>query len=118
MNNPIRSVNGRACKCPSTYEWTQEDLSNKDAGRTEDGLMHKNRIRSADSFSLSWVYLTTAELETILDIFSPEYIEVEHLNPRYGGYVTKTFYVGNRSAPLYNAELDKWTNVSFNIIER
>lgn len=118
MNNPIRTVNGYACKCPSAYEWTQEDLSNSDAGRTEDGLMHKNFIRTADKISLSWAYLTTAEVKTILNLFSPEYIEVEHLNPKTGGYVTKTFYVGNRSVPLYNAELDRWTNVSFGIIER
>ena len=48
MTNPIRSVDGRVCKCPSTYEWTQEDLSNSEAGRTEDGLMHKNFIRSVN----------------------------------------------------------------------
>ncbi|MGN0562388.1 MAG: DUF6711 family protein [Candidatus Fimenecus sp.] len=118
MANPIRSVDGRVCKCPSTYEWTQEDLSNSEAGRTEDGLMHKNFIRSVEKISLAWVYLTTAEVKELLEIFSPEYITVEHLNPRSGGYITKRFYVGNRTAPLYNAELDKWTNVSFSIIEQ
>lgn len=118
MNNPIRKVNGRTCKCPSTYEWTQEDLSNKEAGRTEDGLMHKNLIRSTEKISLAWAYLTTEEAKEILNLFSPEYIEVEHLNPKSGGYITKTFYVGNRSVPLYNAALDKWTNVTFSIIER
>lgn len=118
MTNPIRAVDGRACPCPSTYEWTQEDLSNSEAGRTEDGLMHKNLIRSADKISLSWPYLTTAEVSRVLNLFSPEYITVEHLNPKAGGYITKTFYVGNRTVPLYNAELDKWTNVAFSIIER
>lgn len=118
MINPIRTVDGHTCKCPSTYEWTQEDLSNAEAGRTEDGLMHKNFIRSADKISLGWAYLTTKETREILNLFSPEYITVNHLNPKAGGFITKRFYVGNRTVPLYNADLDRWTNVSFSIIER
>ena len=45
--NPIISVDGsRLVKCPTSYEWEKEDLSNATAGRSEDGVMHKNRIGS------------------------------------------------------------------------
>ena len=45
--NPIKSVDGKACRCPSSYQWKLADVSASDAGRTEDTVMHKNRIRSA-----------------------------------------------------------------------
>ena len=35
--NPIISVDGsRLVKCPTSYEWEKEDLSNATAGRSED----------------------------------------------------------------------------------
>ena len=41
--NPIKSVDGKACRCPSSYQWKLADVSASDAGRTEDTVMHKNR---------------------------------------------------------------------------
>ena len=42
--NPIKSVDGYSVKAPSSYQWDMEDLSDSSAGRTEDCVMHKNRI--------------------------------------------------------------------------
>lgn len=42
--NPIRSVNGKAVKCPSGYKYSLNDISASDAGRTEDTNMDKKRI--------------------------------------------------------------------------
>ena len=117
--NPIGSV-GEATDipCPSTYEYKLSDVSDSDAGRTEDGLMHKMRIAQKVHLELSWNYITTAAASTILTAFNPEYISVNYLDPKAGTYVTKTFYVGDRSVPAYNVRLGLWTNVSFNIIEQ
>lgn len=41
--NPLKSVGGKTVKCPSQYKWEQIDVSASDAGRTEDGLMHKKK---------------------------------------------------------------------------
>lgn len=51
-------------------------------------------------------------------MFNPEYIKVKYLNMLEGGYVTKEFYVGNRSAPLYNSSLNVVDNVTFKIVAR
>lgn len=118
MANPIRKVDGKDCPCPASLTWTCEDVSNAEAGRTEDGLMHKNTIRAVRSLELAWNYITTEEVQSILSVFKGEYHTVEYLDPEVGGYTTKTFYVGNRSSPMYNAEIDLWENISFNIIER
>ncbi len=116
-NNPIKTVDGKAIKCPSAYTWKLEDTSASDAGRTEDGKMHKNRIGQLVGLELSWQNISTAELSAILKAFNPEYITVCYLDAMTGGYKTSEFYVGNRSSPAYNTKLGIWS-VSFNIIER
>lgn len=116
--NPIKSVDGRAVRCPSAYTWKLEDISASDAGRTEDTVMHKMRIGQVVGLELSWNGLTTAEVAAILQAFNPEYIQVDYLDAMQGKYVTSEFYVGNRSAPMYNARKGLWENVSFNLIER
>lgn len=116
--NPIQSVDGKSIKAPSSYQWDMEDLSDSSAGRTEDCVMHKNRIGQKVAISLSWNNISTDDVSTILKAFNPEYISVKYLDPMQGGYTTKTFYVGNRSAPLYNGKLGLWSNLSFKIIEK
>lgn len=116
--NPIRSVDGKAIKCPSSYVYKLEDISASDAGRTEDTKMDKMRIGQLVGIELSWVYLTNQEISELLTAFNPEYISVVYLDAMQGDYVTSEFYVGNRSAPLYNTRLGLWESVSFNLIER
>lgn len=116
--NPLKAVGGKSVPTPSKYQWEQEDVSSSDAGRTEDGVMHKQKLRTVEKISLVWVYLTTAQVSAVLDAFSDEYVNITYLSPAEGKFVERTFYVGNRSAPLYNTVLDRWENISFNIIER
>lgn len=116
--NPIKTVNGVAIACPSTYVYNVQDISAADSGRTEDTVMHKNKIGQCVSLELGWRNIPTATVSAILQAFQPEYITVQFLDARTGGFRTSTFYVGDRSAPMYNAKLGLWSNVSFNIIER
>ena len=115
---PIKTVGGVIVPCPSTYQYELSDVSDADSGRTEDGLMHKMRIAQKVHIQLSWSYVSFADAKTILEAFNPEYIDVNYLDPMTNTYQTKTFYVGDRSAPLYNTRKQLWTGISFNIIER
>lgn len=117
-NNPILSVDGKSVKCPSSYLWKLEDISASDAGRTEDTVMDKKRIGQLVGIELSWQNISTSEASAILKAFNPEYIKVCYLDAMQGKYVTSEFYVGNRSAPMYNAAKGLWQNVSFNLVER
>lgn len=117
--NPLQSVGGVTVKCPSKYVYKLQDVSQSNAGRTEDGMMHKLMIGQCVKLELEWAGLTTAEVSAVLTAFnSAEYISVNYLDALDGGYKTKTFYVGDRSAPAYNTRLGLWENVAFNIIER
>lgn len=116
--NPIQSVDGATVPCPSSYEYKLSDVSAADAGRTEDGLMHKMRIAQKVHLELKWQNIKTSDVSTILTAFNPEYISVNYLDAMSGSYQTKTFYVGDRSVPSYNTALGLWSNVAFNIIEQ
>ena len=117
--NPINSVGGITVPCPSSYQWKLSDVSDSDAGRTEDAVMHKMTIDKKVHLELKWQNVTTAQASTIINAFSRiEYFSVRYLDPMAGGYQTKTFYVGDRSAPSYNTFLGLWSDVSFNIIEQ
>lgn len=126
-NNPIYSVDGNTnIPAPSSFVWKCEDTSAADAGRTEDGVMHKKRIGQVIGVELSWQNISTEKAHIILNAFNPEYVNVTYLDPLCGTithngvpyYKTLQFYVGNRSAPMYNAKLGLWSNISFNLIDR
>lgn len=103
---------------PSKYVVTFEDVSSSDAGRVESGKMYKKRIGRAFAIQLEWAGVSNANAATILAAFSPEYIDVTFLDPWTNSFITKEFYVGNRTAPLYNATLGIWENIAFSIISR
>lgn len=116
--NPIVSVDGVAIKCPSYFKWKLQDLSSKYSGRTEKGQMDKMRLGQIVGIELKWHNVTTVEISTILTAFNPEYITVCYLDPKEGRYRTTEFYVGDRSAPLYNCKTATWSEVAFNLVER
>jgi len=122
--NPIYQVgNATNIPQPSSYVWKLEDVSSPNAGRTEDCVMHKKRIGQVIGIELSWQNVTTAQAYTILNAFQPEYVNVTYIDPQFGdpsNHYRKTvnFYVGNRSAPMYNSKMGLWSNISFNLIDR
>lgn len=121
--NPIISVDGVPLPVtPSSFSWNQEDLSNASAGRSEDGVMHKNRIGMIRSAQLEWRNLSIETMQTIINMFRPEYIMVVYIDPATGeGYNYRrreVFYVGNRSVAVKNAALNICEKLSFNIITR
>ena len=124
--NPIRLVRnpedsndeGVYVPTPSAYTFKIEDISSADAGRTEDAKMHKNRVGQVVGIELSWKNIKTEVVSEILNIFDPEYLIITYLSAKTGTYETDEFYVGNRTAPMYNSRKGLWTNVSFNLIQR
>ena len=121
--NPIISIDGVALPVsPSSFDWEEEDLSNAEAGRTEDGVMHKNRIGSIRRCGLSFKNLPLQTMQKILAMFSPEYITVTYISPAtdpyYGYRMTEVFYVGTRKVSVYSARLNICADLTFNIISR
>lgn len=127
-------VDGAAIKAPSSLTWSVNDVSSPDAGRTLDGVMHKERLPlpggQKRKLKLTWNMVrfgTEPQGSTvkstsagILQAFKPEYISVTFPDPQEGTTVTKTFYTGDKEL-----EFKTWwtgaqllTNLSFSIIEQ
>ena len=104
--------------CPSSYTWDMEDVSASDAGRTQDGAMHKKRIGQVVAVSLAWRNINDAAVSKILKAFNSEYLKVTYYDAMAGTFQTLIFYVGNRTAPMYNKRLGLWQNLSFKIIDK
>lgn len=117
-DNPIQSVGGVAIPAPSKYDWKLSDVSSADAGRTEDGLIHKEMITRKVHLELEWQNVNDTTARTVLQAFSAnEYFSVTYWDYRAMSFLTKTFYVGDRSVSAYNRVL-KIGTISFNIIEQ
>ncbi len=114
------TVDGAAMPCPSSFQWGLQDISASESGRTDDTLMHKNRVGQKRKIALQWNGKDWQTTSKILKAFNPEYINVKYPDMMSGVYETRTFYVGDRTAPV------KWwwignqrtESISFDIIER
>ena len=116
------TVDGVEMPAPDTFNWGLQDVSSADSGRTNDpdATMHKNRITQKRKISLAWRDPDGPTTARILQAFNPEYVSVRYLDALENEYQTRTFYVGDRSAPLRQVTVNggTYTTVSFDIIER
>lgn len=113
-------VDGSEVKDPSVFEWGLQDISDSAAGRTDDTIMHKNRVGQKRKIKLTWNNPTPEETSSILQAFDPEYIMVTYPDAKSGLNETREFYVGDRSAPMraWTTRYKRYTQVGFEIIER
>ena len=114
------TVDGVGMPCPSTFEWGLQDISAAESGRTDDTIMHKNRVGQKRKISLGWQAINWETTSKIMQAFNPEYVSVKYPDMLSGKYETRTFYVGDRTAPVKLWWVGKKLieTISFDIIER
>ena len=119
-NNTMIRVNGTKVKTPSSFSWGLQDVSASDAGRTQDALMHKNMVAQKRKIAMSWSMPSPDEARAILLAFNNEYFDVTYYDPLDGDIVTRTFYAGDKTAPvkIWTANNKRYEQISFDIIER
>lgn len=113
-------VDGVAMPEPSGYTWGLNDVSAAESGRDDSALMHKNRVGQKRKISLSWTGLTPAQTSQVLTAFNPEYVSVTYPDSLSGTTQTRTFYSGDKSAPIkiWTINNKRYETLSFDIIER
>lgn len=114
------TVDGKEMPCPSVFNWGLQDISAAESGRTDDTMMHKNRVGQKRKIGLQWNCPDRQTTARILQAFNPEYINVTYPDAMSGADETRTFYVGDRSAPvkMWWTNKKRMESVSFDIIER
>lgn len=97
----IYKINNIEMPSNSKMEVGMSDLDNKEGtGRTESGYAFRDRLRvGVRQLTVEYVMLTDSEIATVLDALDAEFFPVEYKDPQHG-VITKTFYVGDRTAPL------------------
>lgn len=114
---PFR-VNGNDVPTPSQFGWSLQDISAADSGRTQDGIMHKNKIGQKEKIHLVWNAPKPDKAAQILQAFSSEYFDVTYRSPLSNAVVTKKMYRGDANAPYYWwCHGGLFETISFDIIE-
>lgn len=112
---------------PDGVSWGLMDISAADAGRVQDAgtTMYKDRVGQKRKLQLSWTNPTLAQASAILQAFNPEYVFVRYVDILAGGFQTREFYVGDRTAPFRQIDVydatgrkSQMSTLSFDIIER
>ena len=112
------SINGVQIATPKTYEVTVSDLDGE-SNRNAKGELIRDRIAVKRKLNLEWRQLTQTDIQTLLNSVSDVFFTVTFPDPELG-MITKTMYVGDRTAPAYqyvNGEV-KWQGLKMNFIEK
>ena len=111
-------INGVVIATPKSYEATVSDLDGE-SNRNANGELVRDRIAVKRKLNLEWGPLSQSEISTLLKAVSSVFFTVTFSDPELG-VITKTMYVGDRTAPAYqylNGEV-KWQGLKMNFIEK
>ncbi len=99
--------------------WEKNDIDGSNAGRTLDGVMHRQRVTSKRKLSFTCKRMTTEQLQELCLALAPEYVQVTYLDPEMG-MVTKPFYSSQLSSVAWGAidGTTYWEGAQFSLVER
>jgi len=103
---------------PSAFQVDIEPITK--AERASDGKMFIELITNKRKISMSWLFLSKDNAETLLDMVVDNIIvEIEYPDPKDKALVQKTFYTSGKTSNIlsYVNTIGGWRDVSFNAIE-
>lgn len=112
----ILNIDGTALPAPSAHKVQLSDLDSNGTGRTEDGVLVRERVRGGVAkISAGWAALSTADCAKVLNATAPDSMTVQYF---FGGVRTAKMYAGDRTADLKAARDGQavW-EVAVNLIE-
>ncbi|MGL4571978.1 MAG: DUF6711 family protein [Clostridium sp.] len=112
-------VNGVAIAIPKSCQIDIADLDGE-SNRNAKGELIRDRITVKRKLNLEWGPLSNSDCSKVLKAVSSVFFTVEFPDPQEGRLLTKTMYVGDRSAPVYTCikGVVKWEGLKMNFIEK
>lgn len=113
-------INGVAIATPSIFTVDISDIDGEGSNRNALGQMTRDRIATKIKLTCEWGPLNDSQISTLLKSVRNIFFTVEYPDPYEGSKNTKTFYVGDRSAPMYNCAGGKnlWSGIKMNFVEQ
>lgn len=112
-------INGVAIATPKVFKVRLHDIDGE-TYRNAKGELMRDRIGTKRKLECEWPPLNMIQISTLLKAVKDEFFVVEYPDPYEGTTVTKTFYVGDRTAPMLMQKDGQilWEGLSMNFIER
>ena len=113
------TINGVQVTQPATVSYDRYDMDSEESFRGLDGTMQRDRIATKVKLNCQWNALTASQMKQLLGSMEDVFFPIYYYDP-LEGYTTKTFYVGDRSAPVYSIANGKiiFKSFSANFIEK
>lgn len=125
------TINGVQMPPPSAL---QVDIATIDGNTTRNarGEMIRDVIATKRKLNLEWKHLSESDISRLLKAIDKPFFTVSYPDPMEGKIITKTFYVGDRSVPVYQVKQETkivdnkptivyhpvWVNIKFNFVEK
>ncbi|CAM2948845.1 DUF6711 domain-containing protein [Hathewaya histolytica] len=112
-------INGLTIVAPKSFKVSINDLDGETT-RNARGDLIRDRIAVKRKLECEWGPLKDNEISNLLKVVTSVYFSVEYPDPVEGKRLSKTFYVGDRSAPMYFVKdgVPLWQGLSMNFIEK
>lgn len=112
------TISGVVVPQPSKMQVEILDIST--ASRNTQGNMLIDRIATKRKISLEWAQLSNSQTPIILQAVNSVFFQASYPDPYTGTIQTRTFYVGDRSMPVYNysGAHPVWEGLKMNLIEQ
>lgn len=113
-------INGVAVAAPKVFKVDIQDLDGENTTRNAKGDLVRDRIAVKRKLNCEWGPLRDNEISTLLKAVTNVYFKVEYPDPQEGKRISKTFYVGDRSSPMYFVKdnIPFWQGLNMNFIEK
>lgn len=106
---------------PTSFNWTYEDISTSNTGRTLSAKMQKSIVAAKRTLSCEWKCLSDSVTSNLLKtIKANTYGDLNFPDPMEGANITKNFYSGSPQAVMMKIEADGtvFWDVSLELVER
>ena len=114
-------INGVAIATPKSFKVNLYDLDGE-TYRNAKGDLIRDRIAVKRTLECEWPPLSMTDISTLLQAVQDVFFEVEYPDPLIGAVTTRTFYVGDRTMPVYWKDPRTgeylWAGLTMNFIER
>lgn len=87
---------------PAEVTYNRYDLDSEESFRSLSGEMQRDRVAVKVKLECRWNALTVQQMSQLLSAMEDVFFPIQYFDPLKGDYVVKTFYVGDRSAPVYS----------------